>query len=164
MKKEYTKSFRVKLPHLAVLLVAFVISSFVQSQEANRYTGQHFKSLRWLEGTWKGTGSGEAPFYEKLEFVNDTLMQITYYSDSTLTKSSTDGGVYLSGGKIYHNYKSAVWELKQMKDKSAEFAPIKRASNSFTWKYNSPDEWTATLFTAGNPKGKVYRLQRYKKL
>ncbi|MBC5993087.1 hypothetical protein [Pontibacter cellulosilyticus] len=164
MKNSYLNRLSQSLPFAAILLIAVICSSYIQKQQdKNSYTGKEFKSLRWLEGTWKGTADGEAPFFEKYEFVNDTLMQITYYSDSSLKKGSTDGGVYFSGGKIYHNYKSALWELKQLDGKSAAFVPLRRASNSFTWKYTSPNEWTATLFAANDSKGKTYRLQRIKK-
>jgi hypothetical protein len=38
-------------------------------------TAVDLKKLSWIEGTWRGTGDGTAPFYERYRFQNgDTLV------------------------------------------------------------------------------------------
>jgi len=64
--------------------------------------------LRWMEGTWKATAPSDT-HYERYKFANDSTIEITYFSDSTLSRESGTGRVYLSVGRIYHTFGPGRW-------------------------------------------------------
>jgi len=118
-----------------------------------------FSSLRWLEGSWRGTG-GDNPFYERYELVNDTTIRILYYTDSTLATLRDSGSVYFTEGTIYHYTDNALWAAVRSDSAGIHFAPQENASNWFTWSYQSPTMWLAVLRTSDG-RETAYRLERY---
>jgi hypothetical protein len=127
--------------------------------QATSFTLEDFQTLRWVEGTWRGTG-GTNPFFESYRFSNDTLLRILYYADSTITQVSDSGSVYLSGGSIYHEAGSGVWRAVALDTNSIEFEPHERATNSFSWTRDSDTTWVATLRFPESPS-RAFRLERW---
>ncbi len=42
--------------------------------------------LRWIEGTWRGTGDIDKPFYERYFFENDLTLVVEGVADETASK------------------------------------------------------------------------------
>jgi hypothetical protein len=153
---------RVLLSICAVaLLTAFVFQRPGLKQKlTGSYSAKDFSSLKWVEGKWKGTGGGQ-PFFEQYQFVNDSLMEILYYPDSTFKNESGRGTVYLSGGQIFHRNGKLQWQVNKLNAKSVSFEPKAGATNAFMWAKESDELWNAVMVTPGSAKpGKTYRMQR----
>jgi hypothetical protein len=118
--------------------------------------------LRWLEGTWRGTSTGESPVYERYHFVNDSTIEITYYSDSTLERPSGSGRVYLTVGRIYHTFGPGRWGASRIDKSGVYFVPQVNARNTFSWAYEGPNAWTATRRSgaSGREMVAVYQMRR----
>ena len=43
-----------------------------------------FAGLRWIAGSWRGSGDGQAPFYERYRFEDDSTLVVETFTDSTL--------------------------------------------------------------------------------
>ncbi len=118
--------------------------------------------LRWLEGTWKATAPGEREFFERYHFVNDSTIEITYYGDSTFTRETGSGRVYLSVGRVYHTFGPGRWGATTIDTAGVYFVPQVNAHNTFSWSYQSKDAWTATMRSgySGRERVTIYQLQR----
>lgn len=121
-----------------------------------------FAKLRWIEGAWAGTAAGARDFYERCRFVNDTTIEIKYYSDSTFAHETGTGRLYLSVGRIYHTMGPGRWGATHVDDGGVYFVPQVNAHNTYVWNHQSNDEWTATLRSgfAGQDRVTVYKMRR----
>jgi hypothetical protein len=131
--------------------------------DPNVITRAEFKQLRWLEGTWRGTGIGQGPFYERYSFPNDTTLAIEHL-DSTLSRVTETSHYVLANGKLANTNPRMKWQASAIAARSVTFTPVLGARNSFIWKYENVDSWTAILLwpeTATSPKGeRVYDMVR----
>jgi hypothetical protein len=118
------------------------------------------RSLRWLEGTWRGAEAGKPPFFEGYQFVTDTLVRIRYFADSTLARASDSGSVYWARDTIFHEAGGGVWAATSVDSAGAAFAPLRNAGNSFTWRRRSPDAWQAVL-RRRDGRATTYDLTRF---
>jgi hypothetical protein len=118
--------------------------------------------LHWMEGTWKATAPGENPHFERYKFVNDSTIEIAYYSDSTFSRETGTGRVYLSVGRIYHTFGPRRWGATAVDSSGAYFVPQVNANNTFAWSRQSANAWTETLRTgySGRERVTVYQMQR----
>lgn len=44
------------------------------------------EKLRWIEGTWRGTGGGVEPFFERYRFENATTLAVDGFDNEKLQK------------------------------------------------------------------------------
>lgn len=153
---------------LCLILFSSGLSACGQSGNSTgkgNFTKADFEKLRWLEGTWRGTGaSGQNPFFERYRFVGDDKVEADSFSDSTLNKVDSQSVTYLESGEIIHKSGTMVWTASRLDDSSIEFAPKEKATNSFVWKKEAADVWTARLMSK-DAQGKltetVYRMERF---
>jgi hypothetical protein len=133
-----------------------------RGQPKTPFASGDFGKLHWLEGTWRATATGEATHYERYKFTNDSTIEITYFSDSTMSRESGTGRVYLSVGRIYHTFGPGRWGATTVDTSGIYFVPQVNANNTFAWSYKSPDAWTATQKSgySGRERTTVYELQR----
>jgi hypothetical protein len=104
-----------------------------------------FAQLRWLEGTWRGSGINQAPFFERYHFTNDTTLTIDTFTDSTLSSVSETSLYVLSNGKLANIHPQARWEATTLTDRAVTFSPVRGVRNTFIWQRKSPNAWTAIL-------------------
>ena len=52
---------------------------------ALRYSLADFQALRYVEGDWRGSGYEGGPFYESYRFADDSTIEMTAWTDSTMT-------------------------------------------------------------------------------
>lgn len=103
-----------------------------------------FEALRWIEGSWVGTG-GEEPFYESYTFVNDTTIRTRSYIDSTFSFAADSGFVTLSDSVLTLTGGEGVWVASEIDSAHVHFEPRLNALNNFTWTRESPRTWRAVL-------------------
>lgn len=152
----------------AVLFGSLLVCALAPAARAQRgqprtaFSTADFARLKWLEGTWKGTAPNEAPFFERYRFANDSTIEITYFADSALTRTTGTGRVYLSVGRIFHTFGPGRWAATHVDDGGAYFVPQTNAHNTFAWSVQSPDAWTATvrMGLSGHDRVTVYEMRR----
>lgn len=160
---------RVAVRRLCIV-AAGIISTSVASPTAEAQPGQprtafstaELAKLKWLEGTWQGTTANERSFYERYQFVNDSTIEITYFGDSTMTRATGTGRVYLSAGRIFHTFGPGLWAATHVDESGAYFVPQANAHNTFSWSFRSRDAWTATarMGMSGQEHVTVYEMRR----
>ncbi len=120
--------------------------------------------VRWVLGTWRGTGGGGNPFFEEYRVRDDSTFSITYFTDSTRTATQrVTGTVEERAGRIYHTYGRSRWVVAEGTPTSLLFHPVEQADNRFRWSYVSPTQWTATLMnpdSTGREVTHTYTLDR----
>jgi hypothetical protein len=105
-----------------------------------------FNELRWIEGTWRGTGGGVPAFAEGYKFANDTTINVSFYSDSTATKVASSGKIVLTAGQLLYSGNGTEYVATKIAPNSVTFVPKgTNGNNSFEWTMKSPTEWTASL-------------------
>ena len=113
-------------------------------QTAAQITPADFRKLRWIEGNWRGSGVGQAPFYERYRFVDDSTLVVDAFPDSTLATVSESTRFELRDGML-GNAGAVRWVASRLDDRAVDFIPVAGAQNNFTWRFESPDRWTALL-------------------
>ncbi|MFL5384096.1 MAG: hypothetical protein ACJ8GN_16360 [Longimicrobiaceae bacterium] len=109
-----------------------------------RITVRDLRRLRWIEGSWRGSGVGQAPFYERYRFADDSTLVVDSFADSTLA-SVTDSTRFELRGARLGNPGTVRWVASRLDDRAVDFVPVAGARNTFTWRYDSRDQWTALL-------------------
>lgn len=112
--------------------------------QAARLSVRDLRRLRWIEGSWRGSGDGQAPFYERYRFADDSTLVVDSFADSTLATVSESTRFELRGGRL-GNPGAARWVASRLDGRAVDFVPVAGARNTFTWRYDSPDQWTALL-------------------
>jgi hypothetical protein len=119
--------------------------------------------LRWIEGSWRGTGDGQSPFYERYRFEDDTILVVESFDDEKLTRWKDVNRYELKDGQ-FSNVGNTRWVATDFNDYSITFSPVAVAKNSFTWQRESADLWRAVLkwpATEENPaRERVYKMER----
>jgi hypothetical protein len=138
--------------------------------ESSQSTPKHvstsdLRSLRWIEGTWRGIGDVEKPFFERYHFENDSTLIVESFPDETLSKVEDVTRFELRNGQFGNWGEGARWIATQLNEGSITFEPVARARNTFRWERQSKDVWKAVLTwpaTGNNPaKQKAYQMERW---
>lgn len=132
-----------------------------------KLTAEDLKKLRWIEGTWRGTGVNQPAFFERYRFENDTTLAVEGFDDEQLTKSNGITRFELKEGEFGGGSEGSRYVATALDDNSITFAPVVKARNSFVWKRESKDSWTAIIQPLGTPdkpaKEIIYNLERWPK-
>ena len=134
---------------------------------ARNLTTADLKKLRWIEGTWRGTGINQPPFFERYRFESDTVLAIDGFDDEKLTKVTDTTRYELKDGEFGGGSDGSRYAATAIDDNSISFVPVVKARNSFIWKRETKDSWTAILrWPAANDKPageRIYNLERWPK-
>jgi len=132
-----------------------------------KLTSDDLKKLRWIEGSWRGTGKDQPPFFERYRFESDTVLAVDGFDDESLTKVSDTTRFELKDGELGGGGEGSRYVAIALDENSITFAPVLKARNSFTWKFESKDSWTAILkwpATKDKPAGeRIYNMERWPK-
>src|SRR5687767_5685193 len=138
------------MTHRAITLAALTMLLFAachrsRDAQTNRPVATNFSTadiakLRWIEGTWRGSGVDQAPFFERYRFENETTLAVDGFPDEKLEKVDDTSRFELKDGQFGSEYYAA----SSIDDTSVDFVPIK-AKNSFRWERVSENSWKATL-------------------
>ena len=128
---------------------------------ANITAGQ-LRQLRWIEGSWVGSGDGQAAFAERYRFVDDSTLAVEGFTDSTGRVPSDTTFFALRAGR-FGNKGSSEWAAAHLNATEVRFIPV-TARNEFTWRYVSANEWTALLKWPATPerpaRERIYHMRR----
>jgi hypothetical protein len=121
-----------------------------------------FAKLRWLEGSWSGTSEGARDIFERCHFVDDSTIDITYYTDAEFTHETGKGRIYLTVGRVFHSMGPGRWGATNIDNSGAYFVPQANTQSSLMWSRESNDEWTATMRSGfvGRDRITVYHMRR----
>jgi hypothetical protein len=145
-------------------------STGTQNSASPAPTPGHFSTsdvakLRWIEGTWRGTGDVEAPFYERYRFENDSTLVVEGFDNEKVDKVTDATRFELKDGQFGNGGDDSRWSATQIDSDSITFAPVAKARNSFRWKRESKDLWQAILnwpAVADKPaRQRVYKMERW---
>jgi hypothetical protein len=129
------------------------------------FTPADLAKLHWIEGSWRGTGDVDAPFYERYRFENESTLLVDGFPDEKLTKVDDTTRFEIKDGQFGNAGEGSRWVATAIDDDSITFEPVSKARNSFTWKRESKDLWTAVLKwpADGNKpaRERVYRMERW---
>ena len=103
------------------------------------YTIADLRALRYLEGDWRGSGYEGGPFYESYRFVNDSTIEMTAWTDSTMTAPRERSEYVLRGGVIRTG---SGGRLLSVDENGHHF---RSGSSTWTFRQISPDRWTAKV-------------------
>ena len=126
-------------------------------------TANDLKKLRWIEGTWRGSGY-ETPFYERYHFENDNTLIVEGLADESLSKVTDTTRFELKDGQFGNNSegRSVATELT---DNYITFSPVARGQNTFRFQKESADSWKAVLTWPASDKRpageRVYLMERW---
>src|ERR1044071_2074548 len=138
---------------LSVLLLGLAGCSSVKSQQdvhetaspsptPIQITAVDLRKLRWIEGTWRGTGGGVPTFYERYKFENESMLAVETLADEKLTKVEDVSRFELKNGVFGYDLSGAGSFATALDDNSITFHPIKKG-NSFRWQRESENSWKA---------------------
>ena len=151
----------------ALLMVAVCGGKTVDQQAkptAAKLTPADLQKLRWIEGTWRGTG-GEKPFFERYRFQNATTLAVDSFENEKLEKVTDTTLFELKDGEFGGGSEGSYWVVTTIDDHSITFAPVAKARNSFIWKRDSKDSWSAILSWPASPdkpaRERTFKMERW---
>ena len=134
-------------------------------QDPAKLTADQLKQLRWIEGTWRGTGDGVQPFFERYRFENETTLAVDGFEDEKLAKVIETTRFELKDGEFGGGNEGSRWVATELNDKSVTFSPVAKARNTFRWKRVDKDSWKAVLnwpATTDKPaRERTYKMERW---
>jgi hypothetical protein len=150
---------------LAIFAFAACNSDLAQTK---KFTAADLQKLRWIEGTWRGTGDSVKPFFERYRFEADSVLLIDSFEDETLAKVTDTSRYELKDGEFGGGSEGHRYVAKSLDDQAIEFGPGVNVKNGFRWERGeSKDVWKATIISlaSGNkPAGqRVYKMERWPK-
>jgi len=132
---------------------------------AAKFTTADLSKLRWIEGTWRGTGDVEHPFFERYTFENDSTLVVDSFADERVSKVTETTRFELKDGQFGNGGEDSRWAAAVIDDNSITFVPVAKARNSFRFQRESKDSWKAILnwpATADKPaRQRIYQMTRW---
>ena len=126
-------------------------------------TTARFAELRWIEGTWRGSGTEQPTFYERYTFVDDSTILAQSSADSTFPDPAEGSTIRLRGGRITTGEDTMEWAASTIDARSVRFDPVRGVNNAFTWTSESDSAWVARLTWTdrdGVAHERVYQMRR----
>jgi hypothetical protein len=151
---------------ICVLLIGLGCTGQSAAQvQAKKLTAADLQKLRWIEGTWRGTGDADKHFFERYRFENATTLAVDSFDNEKLEKVTDTTLFELKDGEFGGGSEGSHWAASALDDKSVTFLPITKARNTFRWESVGKDEWKAVLnwpATADKPaRERVYKMERW---
>jgi hypothetical protein len=138
-----------------------------QSPPTKRFTPADLAKLRWIEGSWRGTGDVEKPFFERYHFENESTLVTESFADESFSKITEVTRFELKNGVFGNGGEGARWAATAIDETSVTFEPVAKANNSFRFQRESKDSWKAILTepARGNTPAKQinYHMERWPK-
>lgn len=110
-----------------------------RTQDSANHTAADLQALRYLEGDWRGSGYEGGPFYESYRFVNDSTIEMTAWTDSTMTAEGKRSQYMLRDGVIRTSDGARLVTVDE------DGHHFQGQSYRWTFKQLSPDRWTAQV-------------------
>ncbi len=129
-------------------------------------TSADVAKLRWIEGSWRGTGDIDKPFYERYKFENETTLAVESFDDDTFSKPTDLSRFELKDGEFGSTGPDGSRSAASAIDaNSVTFEPVVKSRNSFRFQRESENSWKAMLTwpaTDTTPAGqRNYLMERW---
>ena len=165
-RKDRTKmSLFILLAAVALLAGVSCTSNAVQTPAPKKFSASDLEKLRWIEGSWRGTGDVSAPFFERYRFENATTLAVDSFPDEKLSTVEETTRFELKDGQFGNGGDGSRWIATSIDYQSIVFEPLVKAQNSFRWQRESDNSWIAILnwpATEGKPaRQRVYKMERW---
>jgi hypothetical protein len=148
--------------YLVLSLAVVGLSGLVQAcarPEPEAVTLDAFKSMRWLDGRWVGSGGAYAAFYEEYRITDDSSIVRLAFADSTFaTPSDTALIEWRAGSASSGDVGVRKYSLVSIHGDTVRFAPATEGRSGFTWIRLSDSTWRAVL--DATPANIVYEMRR----
>lgn len=148
---------------LVLLFAACKRSPDAQTNQpaAKNFSTADISKLRWIEGTWRGSGVDQAPFFERYRFENESTLAVDSFPDEKLDKVEDTSRFELKDG----GFGNGSYVASSIDNNGINFEPVVgKAKNSFRWERVSDNAWKATLKwpAEGNKpaRERVYNMER----
>src|ERR1044071_4704892 len=92
-------------------------------------TAVDLAKLRWIEGSWRGTGGGVPTFYERYKFENDSTLVVEGLADETLKTVNDVSRFELKDGHFGYSSGDAGSVAIALDDNAITFAPLGKSKN-----------------------------------
>jgi hypothetical protein len=159
----------MKMNRLLQILFACALLSLASSTDwaqNKKFTTADLQKLRWIEGTWRGTGDTNKPFFERYRFESDSVLTVDGFEDETLKTVNDTTRFELKDGEFGGGNEGARYVATWITDQGVEFGPAVKVKNSFRWERESKDVWKATILLPANEtkpaRQLVYKMERIK--
>ena len=119
--------------------------------------------LRWIVGTWRGTGGGVPPFFERYQFENEYSLVVETFTDQTLRKVDDIRRFVLMDGQFGNSEGGSGSVATALDDNSITFDQFGKGS-SFRWQRETDNSWKAVLTwtdKTGAAKERIYNMERW---
>jgi hypothetical protein len=157
---------KIKLLQILFVFALLTLASFAIRAQTKKFTAADLQKLRWIEGTWRGTGAVDKPFFERYRFEGDSVLAVDGFADETLQKITETTRFELKDGEIGGGNDGARYVATSIDDRSIEFGPAVKVKNSFRWERESKDVWKAIIILPANEtkpaRQFVYKMERIK--
>ena len=149
----------------ALLVLLFAACRHLPDAPTHRSDAKNFSTadiakLRWIEGTWRGSGVDQAPFFERYRFENESTLAVDSFPNEKLNKAEETTRFELKEGR----FGNSTYVASSIDDNGINFEPVANARNSFRWERVSDNAWKATLKwpAQGNKpaRERVYNMER----
>jgi len=170
-------AYHRRMSHLTTFLLLIVATILVwsvqstqlprqaQPPETKKFSASDLEKLRWVEGTWRGSGDVDAPFFERYRFENETTLAVDAFTDETLKTVEDTTRFELKDGQFTNAGEGSRWIATTIDYQGVTFEPLAKAKNSFRWQRESDNTWTAILkwpVVDGKPgRQRVYKMERW---
>ena len=149
---------------LTMLWAVAACSRSGSTADANpKFTKADVAKLRWIEGTWRGTGVDQPAFFERYRFEDENTLAVDAFPDEKLDKVDDTTRFVLKDGD-FGNSGDTRWSASVIDDQGVTFEPVAKAKNSFRWERESPNTWKAILkwpAADGKPaRERIYKMER----
>jgi len=148
---------------LVLLFAACKRSPVAQTNRsgAGKVSTGDISKLRWIEGTWRGSGVDQAPFFERYRFENESTLAVDSFPDDKLDKVEDTSRFELKDGQ----FGNGSYVASSIDNNGVTFEPVAgKAKNSFRWERVSANAWKATLKwpAEGNKpaRERIYNMER----
>ena len=101
---------------------------------AAKLTVEDLKKLRWIEGTWRGTGVNQPAFFERYRWENDTTLAVDSFENEKVDKVTDTTLFVLKDGEFGGGGEGSRYVATALDDNSITFGPVIKARNGFVWK------------------------------
>jgi len=156
------KSIRCLIAVALLCITSCATGQQIQTPKPKLITAADLQKLRWIEGSWRGTGVDQSPFFERYRFENETTLAVDTLEGEKVTDTTR---FELKDGEFGGGSEGSRYVATALDENSITFAPVTKARNSFRWERRTADSWKAVLnwpAANGKPAGeRVYNMERW---
>jgi len=131
-----------------------------------KFTEADIAKLKWLDGSWRGTGERQPAFFERYRFEGTTMI-VENFADETFQKMTETSRFELVNGEFGHTEGSSRSAASTISDAAVQFVPTAGSKNSFRFEKKSDDTWEAVIESPAvgeKPGAKtIYKMERVTK-